>query len=227
MQKVTALGVATRATLTSSIFATIKQAIISGGLPPGTRLTEKYLTEQLEVSRGPVREAITRLVHEGYLRGKPYQGYRVNRPTPTDVRDTYEVLISLAKLAFELALQRADDHQIGVLVSLVDMARDRLAIGDAEGYSSSSRELCRRAAEYSQNIQLATLEEQYRDHSARVQPWAIDDLESVRRRAFDFAALREAIQNREGIAAGNIVVENLQNNLQEVLAELTYLSPES
>lgn len=217
MAKAAPLGTVKRDTLSGSVYASIKQAIVSGDLPPGTRLTEKYLTEQLDVSRSPVREAISRLVHEGYLKGRPYEGYRVNRPTREEIRDTYEVLMCITETAVKLALERADEPQIAELISLVDAADEALARGEAEAYSDDGREFRCRAAAFCQNRQLEKLHEQYANHPALVQPWAVDDLESVRRRASDFSALREAIKNRNGIRAGEVVTANLRKNLQEVL----------
>lgn len=213
-------GTVERHTLSSSAYASIKQAILSGALPPGTRLTEKYLTERLDVSRSTVREAIARLVHEGYLIGKPYEGYRVNHPTPEDVRDAYEVLIGLTQMVVKLALERADQQQHTDMLSLVDASAEALASGEIRAYSDAAWEFRLRAAEYSQNRHLSKLYEQYANHPASLRPYSIDDLESVRRRAIDFCALREAVKNRDGIRAGEVLADNLRKNLRKVLAEL-------
>src|ERR1700693_616593 len=55
----------------------IRQAIVSGNIPPGTRLLEAQLAARIGVSRIPVREALTRLEAEGLVERTPYQGARV------------------------------------------------------------------------------------------------------------------------------------------------------
>jgi len=68
-------------TLPDHIYATLKQQILSCALPPGKRLIEKDLCEQLHVSRTPLREALNRLSHEDLVSFQPHAGYRVSEIT--------------------------------------------------------------------------------------------------------------------------------------------------
>ena len=65
-----------------SVHATLRDAIMAGRLPPGSRLSVPLLAQQLNVSRSPVREAVQRLVQEGLAdRGTPpRRGCRSARP---------------------------------------------------------------------------------------------------------------------------------------------------
>lgn len=62
-----ALTPISRRTLTDDVLANLRQGIIEGAFGPGCRIVERKLAEQLGVSRGPVREAMLRLEHEGLL----------------------------------------------------------------------------------------------------------------------------------------------------------------
>src|SRR5699024_720401 len=67
----------------------LREAITRGRLTPGRQLGEASLATQFEVSRGPLREAMQRLVAEGLLRSERHRGIFVVELTDDDVRDVY------------------------------------------------------------------------------------------------------------------------------------------
>lgn len=71
------------------IASTIRARILDGTFAPGMQLGEAQLAERLQVSRGPVREAMQRLIQEGLLRGERHRGVFVISPGPSDVEDIY------------------------------------------------------------------------------------------------------------------------------------------
>jgi DNA-binding GntR family transcriptional regulator len=70
----------------------IKQAILSGQIPPHERLVEERLAEALQISRTPVREALAILEHEGLLDSVPYKGLAVKPVTINEFLHMYEAL---------------------------------------------------------------------------------------------------------------------------------------
>src|SRR5215207_11103776 len=80
-----------RVTFASMVGERIRSNIIEGVLPPGTQLNEVELAGAFGVSRGPVREALQRLIQEGLLRSEPHRGVFVPVMTPEDVDDIYLV----------------------------------------------------------------------------------------------------------------------------------------
>jgi DNA-binding GntR family transcriptional regulator len=79
----------------------IRSNIIDGTLPPGSQLNEVELASSFGVSRGPVREALQRLIQEGLLRSEPHRGVFVPVMTEEDIDDVY-----LAREALETAAVR-------------------------------------------------------------------------------------------------------------------------
>ncbi|MGH3640423.1 MAG: GntR family transcriptional regulator [Mycobacterium sp.] len=67
----------------------IRGSILDGTLAPGEQLTETQLAERLSVSRGPIREAMQRLVQEGLLWSKPHHGTFVVELGHEDAADIY------------------------------------------------------------------------------------------------------------------------------------------
>jgi len=94
------------ATLQGRVYQTVKQMILDGRLRPGQKLAERDLTEQLNVSRTPLREALNRLAQEGLIISKPQRGHFVLAVDAKTVEDLYELREVLEAHAIELALQR-------------------------------------------------------------------------------------------------------------------------
>lgn len=90
-----------RATFASMVGERIRSSIIEGELQPGSQLHEVELAASFGVSRGPVREALQRLVQEGLLRSEPHRGVFVPVMSADDIVDIY-----LAREALEGAAVR-------------------------------------------------------------------------------------------------------------------------
>jgi DNA-binding GntR family transcriptional regulator len=90
-----------RATFASMVTERLRDSIVNGTLEPGWQLSEVELADGYGVSRGPVREAVQRLVQEGLLRSEPHRGVFVPVLTDGDVADVY-----LARQALESAAVR-------------------------------------------------------------------------------------------------------------------------
>jgi DNA-binding GntR family transcriptional regulator len=91
-----------RATFASIVTERLRASIINGTLEPGSQLSEVELATSFGVSRGPVREALQRLVQEGLLNSEPHRGVFVPVLTDQDVHDVY-----LAREALESAAIRS------------------------------------------------------------------------------------------------------------------------
>jgi DNA-binding GntR family transcriptional regulator len=90
----------------------IRTAIIEGRLKPNDHVVEQSLTEQLGVSRTPVREALILLEREGLLVASRNRGCFVRVFTPEDVRAIFSMRTVLENFAGELIIDRltSDDH---------------------------------------------------------------------------------------------------------------------
>jgi DNA-binding GntR family transcriptional regulator len=98
-----------------AVYATLREAILSGILPPGTRLGEESLAARFEVSRTPVREAVLRLEAEHLAERVARRGLVVSTITPAEVLDLYVVRQAVDSHAAFLAAASAsppDVHRI-------------------------------------------------------------------------------------------------------------------
>lgn len=73
----------------------LRQGIVAGRLPPGTRLSEARVSEVLGISRNTLREVFAVLGNENLLHRIPNRGVSVARPGADDVREIYRVRLAL------------------------------------------------------------------------------------------------------------------------------------
>lgn len=93
-------------TLRERAFQQIRKAILSGGLKPGTRLIEQELSEQMGISRFPIREALASLEREGLVTVEPYKGAFVKPFNEEEINELYSIRSLLEVHALQLAMQR-------------------------------------------------------------------------------------------------------------------------
>jgi len=96
----------------------IKHRIVQGLDAPGTPLLESVLAKRWSASRTPIREALTRLLEEGYVEKLPGRGFFVAHVTMTLIRDLFEVRRLLESAAAGRAAKLADAAAIAQLHEL-------------------------------------------------------------------------------------------------------------
>lgn len=100
----------TSSPLGSRLARRLRLQILSGELPPHSHLVESRLAEQYGVSRGPVRDALKGLEHEG-LTYPARQGYRVAEITRQDVDEIFSIRHMIERTAIESGLAGGADWE--------------------------------------------------------------------------------------------------------------------
>ena len=95
--------------------AQIRTAILTGQLKPGERLVEATVARQLNVSRGPVREALKLLGAEGLVQDEPRRGAFVLSLTTLDVREIYDLRAALEARAAKRVTEAAKPASLRAL----------------------------------------------------------------------------------------------------------------
>lgn len=98
------------------IFEHLKQAIISGVIPPGSRMVETRIAETMGVSRTPVREAIHKLEREGLLIKHAPSGFAVTDVSRKDIEECFGIRAVLEGYAARLATVRHTPEQLKPLI---------------------------------------------------------------------------------------------------------------
>lgn len=93
----------------------LRDEIVSGDIPPGSRLLEVELSERLDLSRGTIRSALQQLIHEGLVVQYPFRGCVVVSLSSQDAWELYTLRSALEGLAAKLAAEAMTTDRISTL----------------------------------------------------------------------------------------------------------------
>ncbi len=131
----------TRTTTTDRVFATLRESIVSGEFPAGSLHSIYRLSDLLQVSRTPVREAVLRLADIGLVTIERNRGVRIRTVTVDDVRATFELRLMIEVPAAAYAAAHADDDQVSTLVAELASMRRFAAADDEPQFTMHDRRL--------------------------------------------------------------------------------------
>ncbi len=121
------------------VYEALRQAILAGRYPPGSRVNIDQLAIELGTSKVPIREAIGRLVGEGWLETSPHVGAVVPELSPDDIIETSIIrsIVEGAAVRYSAGhLSRASLKSLRKLLARMDDA----AKTDAPEYPQLNRE---------------------------------------------------------------------------------------
>jgi DNA-binding GntR family transcriptional regulator len=119
------------------IAAQLREAIKDGRLAPGAQLSEGQLATQFGVSRGPLREAMQRLVQEGLLHSERNRGLFVRVLDARDIEDVYLARSAIESAAAVLLARHRGDGEHGDLRAVCAEMAHAARTGDMVGVSDA------------------------------------------------------------------------------------------
>jgi DNA-binding GntR family transcriptional regulator len=123
-----------RSRAAAEIVLSIEREILSGALAPGQRIDEVAIAESFDVSRTPVREALSELAAGGLVEQRPHRGTFVTDVTLEEIFDVYEVLAELEGLCARLATRRMEAGERKELLALHKKMGQLLSADDRDKY---------------------------------------------------------------------------------------------
>ena len=133
--------IATNASLRDQAYAALKQAIMDADIyshHEEIRIDERQLSQALGVSRTPIREAMTLLEQEGFLRTVPRRGGYIVRKTKKQIIEMIEMWAALESMAARLATLHASDEDIAGLRAMFDEFRNTAPAEHIHDYSDAN-----------------------------------------------------------------------------------------
>ena len=98
----------------------LRESIMCGRLDDGERLIEDRIAQELKTSRGPVREALRQLEHEGLVVSYPYRGAVVLGVSDEEVQEVLiPIRLTLERFSFAKALERMGDDEFAELAKQI------------------------------------------------------------------------------------------------------------
>lgn len=147
----------------------IKRRIQENELAAGFQATEKQISEMLDMSRTPIREALLRLEGDGLIELTPRHGMRVLHVSPNDMREIYQILTVLEASAVEsVASNGLSDAEIVDLEQAVTDMDKALDLGDLDAWAAADQQFHTMLVGFCGNRRLAAVVNTYLDQTRRV-----------------------------------------------------------
>ena len=200
----------TRSNLRAQIKDVILQRIVAGEYPPGARLVETRIAQELGVSQAPVREALRDLEQLGCIVHEPFRGCSVRAFSVEELLEAFPVRAALEALAAQLAAEHISEPELLRLAELLGTMRTAARRGDAHAQSQANASFHALIVRASRN---ATLERQW----TLLEPFSRTYI-SVSKSQVDLLALSErhvpilqALRARDGEAAAQAMHRHLMD----------------
>lgn len=203
--------------LTDQVAARLRTLLIEGHIAPGAKLNERVLSEQLRVSRTPLREAIKLLAQEGLVDLLPNRGAAAVKLSEADIGHSFEVLAGLEALAGQFAAQRITEAE---LAELRAMHFEMLAAYTRRDLSTYYRLNAQIHSGISAAAQNPVLAETYTRINARVQSlrFRTNQNETKWKRAVaEHEQMIDALTKRDGARLAQVLVDHLHHKRDTVL----------
>jgi DNA-binding GntR family transcriptional regulator len=131
------------------VLEALRELIVVRTLAPGQHLVESELAERLNVSRGPVREALQALATQGWVDLRPGRGAFVHEPSDKEAEEVFAVRTALEGEAARLAASRITADDVAELREICGRGRAAVATGDVPTVVAENSALHHRVAKLS------------------------------------------------------------------------------
>ena len=147
------------------VYDNLQQMIIQGEFQPGARLTEEELSQTMNISRAPIREALNMLERDGFIKIVPRKGAVVAEASEKDSIDIWKCRLALEPFAAGEACGRIPQEQIQQALAHVAELEQQY---DFEKYISSDLEVHELYYTSLDNSYMQTILNNLKAHSIRV-----------------------------------------------------------
>lgn len=196
-------------TLADQAYQAVRDRILDGDLAPGEFVREQDVSEALEVSRTPVREALGRLASEGFLERIPHRGFRVPPRSLSRLTDLYPIVSALELLAGQLAFPNVDAAALEELRRRNERLEEALAASDVDGAMAANEAFHEQISELSGNARLSEMLSDLRSQLRPLERWYYSSAAHGEQSVREHATLVAALETRELERALGIFARNM------------------
>jgi DNA-binding GntR family transcriptional regulator len=216
-----------KATLTERVYQTLRDDILSNRLPPDTPLQEAAIASALEVSRGPVREALRRLEAEGLVSLTPRRAAVVSSLSQEEFLDAYRVREALEVLAIRLATPRLGGDDLDRLEQLHQEMLQHAARGDVDAFFNANAGFHAVFVNQSGNQKLQEVYHPLVNQMRRYRMRSLSLRGGMQRSCQEHRAILDAVRERNGEEAARLLSDHIRvpQRILESDSELVLASP--
>jgi DNA-binding GntR family transcriptional regulator len=211
---------AERTQLKDAVYHHLKQAIVDLRVKPGAPLREAVVSEQLGVSKTPVREALLRLAADGLVEILPFKGAVVTGYSREDLLEIYELRELLEGACARRAATSMSPEDLASLTELVEASRDALSAGEVDRVAELFDEFDSMLFSQIRNGRIKSLLENVRYHLVRIGKLTVEIPGRVDRSNREHAEILNAIRDHDPDLAERLIREHIRGVLTEQLTQL-------
>jgi DNA-binding GntR family transcriptional regulator len=203
--------------LAHQAYQRLQQEILTCVLVPGQVVSERELARKYEVSKTPMREALSQACHQGLVLRLPGRGYLVAPITIKDIRALFDLRLILETVAVERAAQQPSS---ALIVGLREMSAVKYELDEPEShiyFLETNRAFHLTLAEAAGNPRLLALMSDLFDELERLFHLGLrlrDSSEEMRR---EHQALVAALENGDQVAARQAITEQILSSRERIL----------
>ena len=187
------------------------------------RLDERALSEELGVSRTPLREALCRLENEGFVRTVPRRGAFVARKSRKQILEMITVWAALESMAARLVTERASDDEIGSLRRMFASYDDDGVRAHIDEYSDSNIAFHQALFNIAHCELINQMTENLFIHMRSIRRRTIHERDRATRSIQDHMHIIEALEARDADLAERLVRQHTLNLAAHVEANVDWL----
>jgi len=207
-------------------YQAIKDAITTANIyahPSEIRLDERQLSQALGVSRTPIREAMTLLEQEGFLRTLPRRGVFIIRKTRREIVEMVQVWAALESLAARLATQRASDRELAHLRAMMADFQDPRPDQHMDEYSDANIAFHQAIIAMGGCDLIGAITENLFLHVRAIRKVTISQDNRASRSIIDHMRIIEALEKRDAETAERLVRQHTLDLAAHVEKHCTFL----
>ena len=186
------------------VYEELKRQIMIGEIPPGTRMMEVELAEDMGVSRTPIREAIRKLEKEGLVSIEPRRGAYASDISIKDMVDVLEVREFLEGMAAGLAAKKINDEEIETLKKATATYKKAVENGHTEEIIKEDELFHKLIVDCSGNKTLIQMINQVQELALRFRYIYYEDFSRYRNMPYEHQEILDAILSGDTEAARSI-----------------------
>jgi DNA-binding GntR family transcriptional regulator len=199
-------------TLTETAYRSIKNELLSGQFEPGTKLRIEPLCERLGFGASPIREALSRLVSEGFVTTEEQKGFRAAPMSVAEFREITELRILLETTAVTSAIERGGEGWEAAIIAAyhrLASAEGRLARGqDATDFEVRNRDFHDSLVAACGSDWLMRLRAMLYAHSQRYRQQSLAAGAKRRNTTKEHRQIRDAVLARDAKRASKLIAQH-------------------
>nr|WP_242519470.1 GntR family transcriptional regulator [Microbacterium esteraromaticum] len=198
----------------------LRQRIVRGDLAPGERITEEALAEEFDVSRGPIRDALTQLSFEKLVRIQRPRGVFVVGLTRDDVDQLYSLRAALEQLALSRAIRVEDDARWQTMARAVRRMTEAAETSDHTAFAAADLDFHSQIYALADHPRLEGAWRQYLPTFSALLDVTINHDSDLHDSAVDHVALFDVMRSGDAAKAADVLTAHLDGARDRMLSEI-------